>query len=358
VYWYHFWFNGEHIQESTKQRNPRVARQMESAHRTALAKGEVGIVERKPAPTLQDFAQHFIDAIQIRSAAKPRTIAFYAEQLSRLLEFEPLATARLDKIDEALIESYVQQRRKQVAPATVNRALATLRRLLRLAFEWQVINRVPRIRILPGEHNREFVLSHKLESEYLEGAPQPLRDVALLTLDTGLRISEALELEWRDVYLKPVGAARLGYIHVRIGKSKNARRNLSLTARARGMLEARSTQTDSPYVFPSETGRPYLVTSLDHLHSDVRKALRLPADFVIHSLRHSFGTRLGEAGADAFTIMRIMGHSSVTVSQKYVHPTPEAMERAFERLEALNDAARQLAATVPATVPKTLPASD
>ena len=49
-------------------------------------------------------------------------------------------------------------------------------------------------------------------------------------------------------------------------------------------------------------------------------------------------TRLGEAGADAFTIMRIAGHSSVTVSQRYVHPTPEGMERAFERLENLNAA--------------------
>ena len=47
-------------------------------------------------------------------------------------------------------------------------------------------------------------------------------------------------------------------------------------------------------------------------------------------------TRLGEAGADAFTIMRIAGHSSVTVSQRYVHPTPEGMERAFERLENPN----------------------
>jgi hypothetical protein len=49
-------------------------------------------------------------------------------------------------------------------------------------------------------------------------------------------------------------------------------------------------------------------------------------------------TRLGEAGSDAFTIMRIAGHSSVTVSQRYVHPTPEGMESAFERLEELNAA--------------------
>jgi hypothetical protein len=47
-------------------------------------------------------------------------------------------------------------------------------------------------------------------------------------------------------------------------------------------------------------------------------------------------TRLGKAGADAFTIMRVAGHSSVAVSQRYVHLTPEGMERAFERLEDLN----------------------
>jgi hypothetical protein len=45
---------------------------------------------------------------------------------------------------------------------------------------------------------------------------------------------------------------------------------------------------------------------------------------------------LGEAGADAFTIMRLMGHSNVTVSQRYVHPSPEAVELAFERLTVLN----------------------
>ncbi len=55
-------------------------------------------------------------------------------------------------------------------------------------------------------------------------------------------------------------------------------------------------------------------------------------------------TRLGEAGADAFTIMRIAGHSSVVVSQRYVDPSPESLERAFERLEAMN---RQAAGSLP-----------
>jgi integrase len=47
-------------------------------------------------------------------------------------------------------------------------------------------------------------------------------------------------------------------------------------------------------------------------------------EFVLHSLGYTYGTRFGEAGADAFTIMKLMGHSSATICQRYVHPTPEA----------------------------------
>ena len=81
----------------------------------------------------------------------------------------------------------------------------------------------------------------------------------------------------------------------------------------------------------------------------------MPAEFVVYSLRHTYGTRLGEAGADAFTIMRLTGHCSVTVSQRYVHPTRESLERAVKRLQTMNTQAikalaekrkRQLPATV------------
>jgi site-specific recombinase XerD len=50
-------------------------------------------------------------------------------------------------------------------------------------------------------------------------------------------------------------------------------------------------------------------------------------DFVVHSLRHTMLTRLGLLGVDAFTIMKIAGHSSTTISQCYVHPSPESVER-------------------------------
>src|ERR1700723_3061963 len=55
MYWYKFMWQGRLVRESTKQGNDKVARQIESAHRTSLAKGEVGIREKKPVPTLVSF---------------------------------------------------------------------------------------------------------------------------------------------------------------------------------------------------------------------------------------------------------------------------------------------------------------
>jgi integrase len=83
-------------------------------------------------------------------------------------------------------------------------------------------------------------------------------------------------------------------------------------------------------------------TSVDHLHPSVRDTLKLPSDFVVYGLRHTKLTRLGEAGVDAFTIMKIAGHSSITVGQKYIHPSPEAFER-LEKIDAKADEKTELA---------------
>lgn len=88
---------------------------------------------------------------------------------------------------------------------------------------------------------------------------------------------------------------------------------------------------------------------LDHLHGDVARPkvdgnrVHRSPEFVLHSLRHTMPTRLGEGGTEAFTIMRIAGHSSVTISQRYVHPTSETVGFALQRLETLNTQRAQLA---------------
>ena len=54
--------------------------------------------------------------------------------------------------------------------------------------------------------------------------------------------------------------------------------------------------------------------------------------FVLYSFRHTFLTRLGEYGCDAWTLARIAGHSSITVSARYVHPSEDAVLNAMEKL--------------------------
>jgi len=74
IYWYKFTFNGEAIRESTRQKNQHTARQMEAAHRTSLAKGEVGIRDKKPVSTVGAFAKaQFLPWAEATFAAKPKT---------------------------------------------------------------------------------------------------------------------------------------------------------------------------------------------------------------------------------------------------------------------------------------------
>jgi hypothetical protein len=108
-----FEFKGERIRQSTHTSNEKAARQIEAAHRLRLARGEAGIHERPPAPTLVDFTPRFESAIQMLCAEKPAAVDFYRKQMKRLVADRQLASARLDTIDEAVIDGYKQRRTRQ-----------------------------------------------------------------------------------------------------------------------------------------------------------------------------------------------------------------------------------------------------
>jgi integrase len=348
TYWYEFQFNGERVQESAQTANKEAARQIEAAHRVRLAKGEAGIEEKPPAPTLREFSKDFTKQIHMDCASKPRTIAFYEEKLNRILEEGSLADRRLDAIDEDLIERYKRarsgqesRRGKPLSPASVNRELATLRRLLRMAKDWKRIPSVPKIKLLRGEKSREFVLSVEDEPRYLDALPAGMRPLCTFLVDSGLRVGEALKLEWPQVNLRE----RPGYVTVRAGHAKSSKaRTVDFTPRARRTLESLTGRKG--LVFRGADGGPLYHTWLDQQHAAVRTLMGFSEEFVLHSLRHTFGTRLGASGADVRTIMDLMGHASLAVAQKYVHPSTEAKRRAIERMAE--------ASQVPAKVPTEL----
>ena len=116
--WYKFNWNGEQVRQSTKQTNKRVAEQMEAAHRTALAKGEVGIREKKSVPTLSQFAEEdFLPFVRRTKDApdkeKNNTITFYETCVEHLTGFGPLGSARLDQIGHDAIQQFIDYRKCQ-----------------------------------------------------------------------------------------------------------------------------------------------------------------------------------------------------------------------------------------------------
>src|SRR5205814_10492220 len=93
VYWYKFMWNGKLLRESTKQGNDKVARQMESAHRTSLAKGEVGIREKKIVPTLEEFCRKRVEPRAMATFEKPapKTYRWYRCGINALKSYKKLA---------------------------------------------------------------------------------------------------------------------------------------------------------------------------------------------------------------------------------------------------------------------------
>jgi integrase len=339
TYWYHFNFNGQHIQESTKQGNPRAAKQIEAAHRTALAKGEVGIKPKRAIPTFEDFVPRVMEEVRKNCTEHPRTGEFYEDAFNRALAFQPLAKANLQKINPELLSRFTSSQLKEVSPATINRSLAAIRRAMYLAYDWELVDRVPKFEMLEGERHREFVLTGALREEFIAGLPEPCKSIALFLVNTGLRISECCALTWDRVFLDNGNS----YIYIDRGKSKKAKRYIPLTAEARGILEHQKTISRSNHVFVRVGKRVkkdfwYTEPASRHTVSDQfsrrRDEMGLPWDAVLHSTRHTALTDLGAAGADAFTIQAVAGHASVTTSQRYVHPVPETMTRAIERLDA------------------------
>ncbi len=339
VYWYEFVFNGERIRGSAETGDQKTARQREASERLKLAKGAAGIEDPADIPTLRAFSEEFKRQIRMDLAGKPRTIDFYNEKLDRLLADGKLADSRLDQIDEEMIEAYKRtrsgtpsRRGTPVSPASINRELATLRRILRVAHNWKRIKSVPRIRLLRGENPREFVLSREDEPRYLDALQPEMRPLCIFLIETGLRMGEALTLEWPQVDIR----SKPGFVTVRAKLAKSGKlRTIPLTSRARGVLDALEGRHGR--VFRNPEGKPLYHTWLNQKHAAIRELLAFPGDFVLHSLRHTFGTRLGETGADAFTIMNLMGHSTVTVSQRYVHPSSESMRLAIDRMGAASE---------------------
>jgi integrase len=344
-YWYKFIWQGEQFRNSTKQGNDKVARQMEAAHRTSLAKGEVGIREKKFAPSLSEFCKDRFEpwAKSTFEENARKSWLWYRTGIRSLLSSKHLASCTLDEITGETASQFASIRlSKKLQVSTVNSSLRVLRSVLHRAVEWGVLQTVPKIKLLPGERHRERVVTREEEAKYLAAAREPLASIAAVLADTGLRPEECFRLKWESIVWVN---GRHGTLLVTHGKTVAARRVLPMTPRVRMILEDLWEQCGKPvesWVWPAPTRSGHIessslrkqhkaafVTVAEEAAKNGKKAVR---PFVLYSLRHTFLTRLGESGCDAWTLARIAGHSSIAISTRYVHPSEDAVFSAMTRL--------------------------
>jgi integrase len=320
-----FMFAGKWIRKSARTTNRKLAQAVEAKLRSDLARGEFGLLERKPAPILRHFLKNdFLPFVE--SKVKPKTCAGYQYGVQKLLKSR-MSGLRMDCINDQKAAEFAA-RLANYSPSTVNGILRTLRRALRLAEEWGQLARAAKITLLQGERQRERVLSDDEAARYLAAAPSLWRDVATILLGTAMRPGEAYALRWENVSLN----GQRGLIQVVEGKTRAARRMLPMIPAVLEVIHRRFEEQNRPtegWVFPAQTKSEHIQQgSGKRAH---RRALKISevTPFPVYCLRHTALTRLAAAGVDVFTLARIAGHSSIAIIQRYCHPQSDSVERAF-----------------------------
>lgn len=359
-YWMKFVFKGEVIRKNTHCTSKRDAEEVERAHRTQLAKREVGInvEEPKAVPAFDAAMKEFLDRWHADHASSRNTTRRAETSSKALLKHfgrRPIDTIAVDDVER--FKDWRKAQRKQaparklkkdkrattnkpIKPATVNRELACLRAMLNYYIKRGVLtkaNPVSSVKFFRENNEQTRVVSHDEERRYLMAASQPLRDVAIIMVETGMRPEEVCRMERRHLHLNE------GYYHNPYGKTKSAHRKVFLSQRAADVLRRRLANVEGPFFFPSTRGgndSTRHIVKLNAAHNGAVARAKLDP-FRLYDLRHTFATRAAEAGTDLVTLASMLGHSRINLVMRYAHPSEEHQLAAIKKMEASREAKSQ-----------------
>jgi len=232
----------------------------------------------------------------------------------------------LDEITSQHIELYKARRLTQdVTRSTVNRELAILRKMLNLAVEWGYLEKGQgvRFRLFSEKGNfKERILSEEEEKRLFEASSGHLRPVLVIALQTGMRLGEILSLRWDQIDLEE----RV----IRVERTKSGRvRFVPVNDQVlEELLRLRKERSEEEDIFPWRS-----------VKTSFKGACRRAGikDLRFHDLRHTFATRLVKRGIDLITVKELLGHSSVTVTERYTHSFKDEKKRA---VSVLSESAR------------------
>src|SRR5438132_7564199 len=239
------------------------------------------------------------------------------------------ATRPLSQITRAEIEAWRRERMSRCKPATINRDLSRLRHMLNIAVEWELLEKSPMqgMKFLRENNARTRYLSvgecHRLIDSCM--APH-IRAIVTVALHTGMRLGEILNLRWQDLDFSS------GFILVRDSKNGQARQ-VPMDSMISTVLRSWPRLSDQDIVFTSVmTGGRIVDVRTGFLNSCKRAEL---TDLHFHDLRHTFASQFVMAGVDIYILKEILGHKSITNSQRYAHLSPTYKIKAIDRMNTL-----------------------
>jgi integrase len=359
-WWFKFSFHGKVYQQSTGTKNRRDAEGIASKARLNVLEGKADIKRKKATPLFKDAMAQFLawsaqhhavhpnTTKRYETASKPLLVTFGAKSLDAITpdEIEKYKTARLNqKGKRGMGNGKTKTTGRTLKPATVNRELACLKAVINHFIKLDVMTKNPasKVKLLAENNEQMRVLSFEEERLYLAAASQPLYDIAVLMLETGVRPDEAYKLKPENVDLEQNTLA------ITFGKTKAARRKLPLTKRAALMLRQRIATTEGNCLFPAEGNPDEAMGKVNHAHYGALKRSGV-ASFRLYDLRHTFASRAAMSGVDLVTLAALLGHSKIQMVLRYAHPTAEHQVSAIKKLESFTLAGQMAEATASAFV--------
>jgi integrase len=288
----------------------------------------------KSIPTFQQAARDY-KALMKDTGGKNRAVKKAHLQKHLVPFFGP---TRLDHINEVQIQKYKRDRvNAELAPATVNRTLATLSHLLHCAVEEGWVSRLPLIveKFKFKEDNARIIVLSDDELARLKKAAIDTSDPGLwlfveIAAATGMRHAEVLRVRWPDCDLVNrrifVPQAKAG------ARMQPIPETLASTLKDE-WLQRTETEREG-YIFPKRYARstkPH-IESFEHQFRRAVEAARLNSKLVTpHTLRHTACTRLVQSGIDLMTVKAITGHKDLRMVQRYSHVSGPHIDAAINK---------------------------
>jgi integrase len=312
--------------KSTHTSNKRVAGQLLSRWEAEVFEGRFQLPKSNP-PRFEVWAEDFL-----KTVSHSNTRRRYTSSVGKLRgHFKGL---RLTDISVDRIEEYKDARLASgIGAATVNRDLAVLRRMLRLAERKRFVTRSPFIEVELLEERKHRRLPHIVtleeETRILAMAQPHIQALTVVGLETGMRPIETLTRTWEDVDFAN------DLIRVRQSKTRAGIRNVPLSGRCREeLLRWRSMVGPefSRWVFPNMRDPSKPLKDIRRSWARALKDANIEY-FWIYNLRHTFASRLSAAGASDLFVAQMMGHSTTSILQTYAKVIDEYRRDAIHKLE-------------------------